>query len=77
MAQLNPPLSEELEALAEARVSEEGYANLSEYLGDLVRRDIEAQEARRRLKAAIEVGRASGISSRSIDDIIQASREQD
>ncbi|MDV3458704.1 type II toxin-antitoxin system ParD family antitoxin [Sphingomonas sp. HF-S4] len=74
---MNPRLPEDLEAWAETRVSEGAYASTHEYIGDLVRRDREAEEARRRLKAAIEIGRASGISNRTIDDIIQASREQD
>jgi hypothetical protein len=41
-----------------------------------MRRDQEAEMARRRLQAAIDEGRASGRSRRGIEDIIAASRAQ-
>lgn len=76
MAQMNVSIPEGLKAWAEARVSEGRYASTSDYVRDLVRRDQENEEARRRLQAAIDAGRASGTSDRTIDDIIQASRAQ-
>jgi antitoxin ParD1/3/4 len=64
MAQMNISIPEQLKSWAEARVAEGRYASTSDYIRDLVRRDQEAEEARRRLQAAIDEGQASGISER-------------
>ncbi len=45
-----------------ARVAEGAYSSASEYVGDLIRQDWEAQRKLRILQAAIDEGRASGIS---------------
>ena len=55
---------------AESRVAEGRYSSTSDYVRDLVRRDQEREEARRRLQAAIDEGRASGVSKRGIADVI-------
>lgn len=49
-----------------AQVTNGDYTNDSEYFRDLIRRD---QEKVRLLTAAIDEGLASGVSSRSVDDI--------
>ena len=49
-----------------SQVSNGDYTNDSEYFRDLIRRD---QEKFRVLKAAIEDGLASGVSSRTLDDV--------
>lgn len=64
MAQMNVSLPEGLKAWAEARVAEGRYSSTSDYVRDLMRRDMEAAEARRRLEAAIDEGLASGISDK-------------
>jgi antitoxin ParD1/3/4 len=74
MAQMNISIPEKLKSWAEARVAEGRYSSTSDYVRDLVRRDQEAEEARRRLQAAIDDGRSSGISDKSIKDIIAESR---
>ena len=76
MAQMNISIPEKLKGWAEARVAEGRYSSTSDYVRDLVRRDQEAVEARRRLQAAIDEGRASGISKRTIEDIIADARER-
>lgn len=76
MAQMNISIPEKLKGWAEARVAEGRYSSTSDYVRDLVRRDQEAEEARRRLQAAIDEGRASGISKRTIEDIIADARER-
>ena len=76
MAQMNISIPEKLKGWAEARVAEGRYSSTSDYVRDLVRRDQEAEEARRRLQAAIVEGRASGISKRTIEDIIADARER-
>ena len=62
MAQMNISIPDRLKGWAEQRVAEGRYSSTSDYVRDLVRRDQEAEEARRRLKAAIDEGLASGVS---------------
>ena len=64
MAQMNISIPDKLKGWAEARVAEGRYSSTSDYVRDLVRRDQEREEARRRLQAAIDEGRASGVSDR-------------
>ncbi len=49
-----------------ARIADGDYTNDSEYVRDLIRRD---QERARAMKMAIDVGLASGVSPRSVDEI--------
>ena len=72
MAQMNVSLPDGLKGWAEARVAEGRYSSTSDYVRDLMRRDQEAELARRRLQAAIDEGLASGESDRTIEDIIAA-----
>lgn len=74
MAQMNISLPEKLKAWADARVQEGRYSSASDYVRDLMRRDQDAEEARTRLQAAIDIGRASPPSDRSLGDIIAARR---
>lgn len=76
MAQMNVSLPEQLKGWVENRVAEGRYSSSSDYVRDLVRRDQEAEEARARLQAAIDEGRASGVSERSIEDIIADGRKR-
>lgn len=64
MAQMNISIPDKLKGWAEQRVAEGRYSSTSDYVRDLVRRHQEAEEARRRLRAAIEEERASGTSAR-------------
>jgi antitoxin ParD1/3/4 len=74
MAQMNISLPAKLKAWADARVEEGRYSGASDYVRDLMRRDQEAAEAKARLQAAIDAGRASPPSGRSLEDIIAARR---
>src|SRR3546814_16328802 len=74
MAQMNVSLPEGLKAWAEARVAEGRYSSTSDYVRDLMRRDMEAAEARRRLEAAIDEGLASPVVDTPIDDILARGR---
>lgn len=76
MAQMNVSLPEGLKAWAEARVAEGHYSSTSDYVRDLMRRDREYAEKLKALQAAIDKGRNSGISKRTIDDIIADSRKR-
>lgn len=74
MAQMNVSLPDKLKAWADARVAEGRYSSASDYVRDLMRRDQDEVEARRRLQAAIDEGRASPPSDRTIEDIIASRR---
>lgn len=76
MAQMNVSLPDGLKNWAEARVAEGRYSSTSDYVRDLMRRDQEAEEARQLLQAAVDRGRNSGISNRTIADIIAESRSK-
>ena len=77
MAQMNVSIPDQLKSWAEARVAEGRYSSTSDYVRDLVRRDQEAEDARRRLQAAIDEGIASCVSERTIEDIIADRRKRD
>lgn len=74
MAQMNISLPDKLKSWADARVAEGRYSSASDYVRDLMRRDQDRAEARERLQAAIDAGRASPPSDRTIEDIIAARR---
>ena len=74
MAQMNVSLPEGLKNWAETRVAEGRYSSTSDYVRDLMRRDQDHEQRRRALQSAIDEGRASGMSGRTIDDIIAESR---
>ena len=76
MATMNVSLPEGLKAWAEARVADRSYASTSDYVRDLIRRDQQEAEKLAWLQNAIDEGRASGISKRTIDDIIADTRER-
>jgi antitoxin ParD1/3/4 len=76
MAQMNVSIPDKLKSWAEQRVAEGRYSSTSDYIRDLVRRDQENEEARRRLQAAIDEGRASGVSECTIADIIADNRKR-
>ena len=76
MAQMNVSIPDKLKGWAEQRVAEGRYSSTSDYIRDLVRRDQENEEKVRRLQAAIDEGRASGLSKRTIDDIISDNRKR-
>jgi antitoxin ParD1/3/4 len=77
MAQMNISIPDKLKSWAESRVAEGRYSSTSDYMRDLVRRDQEQEEKLRRLRAAIDDGLASGVSTRTIEDIIADRRKQD
>lgn len=71
MAQMNISVPEGLKAWAEARVAEGRYSSTSDYIRDLMRRDQQEYEDKlERLQAAIDEGFASGVSTRTVHDII-------
>lgn len=71
---MNVSIPEKLKGWAEQRVAEGRYSSTSDYIRDLVRRDQEQEEQRRRLLAAIDEGLASGVSERNPFDYIEELR---
>ncbi len=76
MAQMNISIPDKLKGWAERRVAEGRYSSTSDYVRDLIRRDEEYQEKVERLQAAIDEGRATGVSRRTIEDIIADARKR-
>jgi antitoxin ParD1/3/4 len=70
MAQMNVSIPEKLKGWADQRVAEGRYSSTSDYIRDLVRRDQEREESARRLQAAIDEGRASGVSEQDPFDYL-------
>ena len=58
------------------RVQSGQYNNESEYFRDLVRRDQERQEAMTQLRQMLEEGEASGISPRTVPEIMNNVEER-
>ena len=63
-------LPDDLQSWADARAVEGGFSSTGDYICDRVRRDREDAEKLAALQAAIDAGRASGASERTIEDII-------
>lgn len=76
MAQMNVSLPEGLKTWAETRVADGDYSSTSDYVRDLMRRDREDTEKRAHIRAALAEGMASGVSTRSLQDIYAANRAQ-
>jgi antitoxin ParD1/3/4 len=77
MAQMHVLLPDDLQSWTEARVAQGRYGSTSDYMRDLVRRDRDDAEKLNALRAAIHAGLASGVSERTIEDIIADRRERD
>jgi len=69
-------LSDEELALANARVEAGEFASVEAYLQQLMQRDLDRAGKLAKLQAAIEVGRASGAGTRSLQEIYDANRKR-
>ena len=74
MAQMNVSLPDPMKAWCEAQVGQGRYSTTSDYVRDLIRRDQDNQTGVKALQAAIDNGLASGISPRSLDEILTEAR---
>lgn len=74
MAQMNVSLPDPMKDWCEAQVRQGRYSTTSDYVRDLIRRDQDAQSGVRALQTAIDEGLASGVSPRSLDDILTHAR---
>ena len=71
VTRLTISMPDQLNAYVEGQIAEGRYGNVSEYFRDLIRRDQERRsEALAELRAMIEKAEASGISERTVEDIV-------
>lgn len=75
MATMNVSLPDPMKEWVEAQTATGRYSNASDYVRDLIRRDQERKEKLDALRKYLEEAEASGISSRSIGDIIAEARK--
>ncbi|WP_342107275.1 type II toxin-antitoxin system ParD family antitoxin [Methylobacterium sp. SI9] len=76
MATMNISLPGPLKAWVEAQAGTGRYANASDYVRDLIRRDQERHAGIDDLQRLIDEGLASGVSDRSEEDIRRLGRER-
>ena len=69
MATMNVSLPDQMKAWVEAQTETGRYGNASDYVRDLIRRDQERREKIAEFQRLIDEGRASGISTRTLDEV--------
>ena len=76
MATMNVSLPDPMKDWVEAQARTGRYSNASDYVRDLIRRDQERAAKLAELQMLIIDGIESGVSTRSITDILEAARGQ-
>lgn len=77
MARLTISMPDQMNDWVEAQVSAGRYGNVSKYFRDLVRRDQERRDtAINELRVLLGRAEASGVSKRSLSEILDAAREE-
>ena len=76
MATMNVSLPAPMKEWVEAQAQTGRYSNASDYVRDLIRRDQERVSKLAELQRLITEGLESGISDRSIGDVLEAARKQ-
>lgn len=76
MATMNVSLPEPMKDWVEAQARTGRYSNASDYVRDLIRRDQERASKVAELQRLVTDGFESGISDRSMTDIVEAARRQ-
>ena len=74
MAQMNVSVPEPMKDWCEDQVREGRYSTTSDYVRDLIRRDQDSRSRAKVLQAAIDEGLASGISPKSLEEIMAEAR---
>jgi antitoxin ParD1/3/4 len=74
MATMNVSLPDPMKAWVEAQAETGRYANASDYVRDLIRKDQERNDKIAAMQRLVDEGLASGISSRSMDEILADAR---
>ena len=76
MAAMNVSLPDRMKAWVESQVKGGQYGNASDYVRDLIRRDQQEREQIKALQEAINKGIKSGISDRTMQDIVKVARSK-
>jgi antitoxin ParD1/3/4 len=71
MATMNISLPDPMRDWVQSQIEDGMYASSSDYVRDLIRRDQSNRRQQRLLQAAITEGLASGISDRSMEDVLK------
>lgn len=71
MATMNVSLPDKMKQWVEEQVQTGRYGNASDYVRDLVRRDQERAEARQKLQDLVDDALASGINTRSREELYE------
>ena len=74
MATMNISLPDALKRWVETRMASGRYGNASDYVRHLIRHDQEREYARVELQALIDQGLSSGVSDRSMQDLLLEAR---
>ncbi|KPH79761.1 MULTISPECIES: type II toxin-antitoxin system ParD family antitoxin [Bosea] len=76
MATMNVSLPDRMKDWVETQANSGRYGNASDYVRDLIRRDQERQDAIARIQHAIDEGIRSGVSTRSMDELLDEARRR-
>ncbi len=76
MATMNVSLPDPMRDWVEAQAKAGRYSSASDYVRDLIRRDQDRAGKLAELQKLITEGIESGVSTRSIDDLLNAARER-
>jgi antitoxin ParD1/3/4 len=77
MATMNVSLPDPMKDWVEAQAQTGRYSNASDYVRDLIRRDQERISKLAELQKLITQGLESGVSDRSISEVLEAARKQE
>ncbi|RBP15546.1 antitoxin ParD1/3/4 [Roseiarcus fermentans] len=76
MATMNVSLPDPMRDWVEAQTRAGRYSSASDYVRDLIRRDQERTDKMAELQRLITEGMESGVSARSLDDLLEMARAQ-
>lgn len=76
MATMNVSLPEAMKRWVEEQAASGRYSNSSDYVRDLIREDQVRAEKIANMQQLVDEGRASGVSSRTFDEIIEDARQR-
>ena len=74
MATMNVSLPDEMKNWVESQTRTGRYSNASDYVRDLIREDQERKDKIAHMQALVSEGLESGISEKSMDDILKEAR---
>ncbi len=74
MATMNVSIPDPMKAWVQAQINGGHYANASDYVRDLIRRDQQNREKFQALQAAITKGLESGVSEKSMAELLGEAR---